>query len=245
MGRALMMLVSLACYLAFFATFLYFVGWVGGFDFMPTHVDRGIEGPVVTAVIVDLLLIALFGVQHSVMARPRFKAAWTRIVPAPIERSIFVLATVAVLVALFNFWHPIEGKLWSIENESARLLLWALFFAGWGILFVATWLLNHFELFGLQQAWMHLRGAKAAPPHMRTPLFYKLVRHPLYSGFFIAFWATPDMTYSHLLAAIGFTMYILVGIHYEEKDLLALYGEQYAEYRRKVGAFIPGLGKSG
>jgi len=245
MARGLFMLVALACYAAFFAAFLYLVGWVGGFDFMPTSVNKGLSASVPVAVAIDVALIVLFGVQHSVMARPGFKAGWTKIVPAPIERSVYVLSTVVVLGALFHFWHPIGGDLWSIQNETAQLVLWVLFFTGWGILFISTWLLNHFELFGLQQAWYYLRGKEIPPHKMHTPLFYKAVRHPLYMGFFIAFWSTPDMTYSHLLAAVGFTLYIMVGIFYEERDLLALFGQEYAEYQRKVGAFIPGIGKKG
>ena len=243
MARGLLMLVALACYAVFFAAFLYLVGWVGAFDFMPTSVDKGLAAPMGTAVVVNIALIVLFGLQHSVMARPAFKANWTKVVPPPIERSIYLLSTVVALYLLFAFWHPIEGVLWSVQNETIRLAIWVLFFIGWGILFIATWLLNHFELFGLQQAWLHLRGKDAAPMKMRTPLFYKAVRHPIYTGFFIAFWATPNMTYSHLLAAVGFTVYIMVGIAYEERDLLASFGEEYREYQRKVGAFIPGIGK--
>ena len=243
MGRVLIMALSLACYTAFFASFVYLVGWVGAFDFMPTHIDKGMDGPVTMAVLVNLGLIALFGIQHSVMARPGFKAAWTKMIPAASERSIYCLMTAVVLSLVFAYWHPIEGSLWSVQNESARMAIWALFWIGWGILFTSTWLLNHFELFGLQQAWHNLSGKQEADPQMRTPMFYKLVRHPIYTGFFIAFWATPDMTYGHLLAAVGFTIYIMIGIVYEERDLLEVFGEEYAEYRKRVGAFIPGLGK--
>ncbi|SMQ59759.1 Protein-S-isoprenylcysteine O-methyltransferase Ste14 [Altererythrobacter xiamenensis] len=243
MGRAVVMLAAVACYFAFFAAFLYLVGWVGAFEFMPTSVDDGLSAAPLTAALIDIGLIALFGVQHSVMARQGFKRAWTRIIPPALERSFYLLATVAVLAIMFAYWHPIEGTVWSVANETARLAIWALFFIGWGILFISTWLLNHFELFGLQQAWLHMRGQGAAAPTMRTPLFYKAVRHPLYTGFFIAFWATPDMTYSHLLAAVSFTIYIVIGIAYEERDLLDVFGEEYAEYRKRVGAFIPGIGK--
>lgn len=243
MGRVLVMAVALACYAAFFASFLYLVGFVGGFDFMPTHVDKGLSAPPLSAALINIVLIALFGIQHSVMARPAFKRAWTRIVPPAMERSIYCLATVLVLVALYRFWHPIEGTVWSVTNEALRMALWGLFWLGWGIVFISTWLLSHFELFGLQQAWQHMRGAEAKPMAMRTPLFYKLVRHPIYTGFFIAFWATPEMSYGHLLLAVGFTVYILMGIFYEERDLVALYGDQYRDYSRRVGALIPGIGK--
>lgn len=243
MGRYLVMATAIAIYFAFFGAFLYLIGFVGGFDFMPTHIDKGLAASPAMAAIVDLALIALFGIQHSVMARPGFKARWTRIVPAALERSIYCLATVVVLLVMFRFWHPIEGTVWSIANETGRMIMFALFFLGWGILFVSTWLLNHFELFGLQQAWQNLKGAQPAPPKMRTPLFYKVVRHPLYTGFFIGFWATPDMTYGHLLFAAGMTVYILIGIAHEERDLVDVFGEDYVTYRRTVGAFIPGLGK--
>ena len=243
MGRVLVMAVSLACYAAFFAAFLYLVGWVGAFEFMPTSVDKGPSASMGMALLINIGLIVLFGIQHSVMARPGFKQSWTKLIPAAAERSIYCLVTALVLVVLFSLWHPIEGTIWSVTNETARMAIWAMFWLGWGILFISTWLLNHFELFGLQQAWLNLTGKQEAPPKMRTPLFYKMVRHPLYTGFFIAFWSTPDMTYSHLLAAVGFTIYIMIGISYEERDLLAVFGEQYAEYRMKVGSFLPGIGK--
>lgn len=243
MGRMLIMTSAIAIYLAFFATFLYLIGFVGGFDFLPTHIDKGMAASPAMAAVVDLALIAIFGLQHSVMARPGFKARWTRVVPAALERSIYCLATVAALVLLFAFWHPIGGTIWSIGDETGRAIMWGLFGLGWTILFIATWLLNHFELFGLQQAWLNLRGTQAAAPRMRTPFLYKFVRHPIYTGFFIAFWATPTMSYGHLLFAIGMTVYIVIGIAHEERDLLDLFGNEYGDYRRSVGAFIPGLGK--
>lgn len=242
--RALLMLFALACYFAFFATFLYLVGWIGGFDaYLPTTVNKGLEAAPMIAVLINLALIALFGIQHSVMARPGFKKSWTKIVPPAAERSFYLLSTVVMLAIIFTYWHPIEGSLWSVENPTARMAIWALFWIGWAILFIATWLLNHFELFGLQQAWYHFRGMELPAPKMRTPLFYKAVRHPIYTGFFIAFWATPDMTYGHLVASVGFTIYILIGIAYEEKDLLRVFGEEYAQYRRRVGGLLPGIGK--
>jgi len=245
MGRAILMLVSLACYTAFFASFVYLVGWVGAFDFMPTHVDKGLDASVGTAAIVNLALLALFGVQHSIMARRGFKEAWTKIIPQPIERSLYCLATAVVLGAMFHWWHPLPGVIWSVGNETARLLIWGLFFFGWAFLFVATLMLNHFELFGLQQAWHNLRGREAAPMTMKTPFLYKAVRHPIQTGVFIAIWATPDMTVSHLFFAVGYTIYIFIGLHYEEKDLVAEFGEDYVEYRRNVGSILPGIGKKG
>ena len=177
------------------------------------------------------------------MARPAFKARWTKIVPPPLERAVYCLASALALIALFAFWHPIAGTVWSIENPAGRIVMWALFFAGWGILFVATHLINHWELFGLAQAWRHFRGSEGTPPTFKTPLFYRWVRHPIYSGFLLAFWATPEMTYGHLLLALGFSAYIFVGIAHEERDLVAHYGETYTEYRKKVGMVFPGLGR--
>ncbi len=243
MGRALILLISVVCYTAFFGAFLSLIGFVEAFDRLPTHVDKGAVAAPATAALVDVLLIALFGIQHSVMARRGFKQGWTRIVPPPLERAVFCLASAGALVLLFAFWHPIAGSLWSVEDPTLRISLYALSFVGWGILFVSTFLINHFELFGLQQAWLHFRGSTAAPPKFHTPMFYRWVRHPLYTGFLIAFWSTPDMTYGHLLLASGFSVYIFVGIAYEEKDLLAHFGETYADYRRKVGMVIPGLGR--
>lgn len=243
MGRYLVMATSIAIYFAFFGAFLYLVGFVGGFAIMPTHLDKGLVASPATAAVVDLALIVLFGIQHSVMARPGFKAGWTRVVSPALERSIYCLATVIALVLLFAFWHPITGTVWAVDNPVGRAILWGLFALGWAILFISTWLLNHFELFGLQQAWQNLRGTPPADAKMRTPLFYKLVRHPIYTGFFIAFWATPEMTYGHLLFAVGMTIYIMIGIAHEERDLLDAFGDEYAAYRGSVGAFIPGIGK--
>ena len=165
--------------------------------------------------------------------------------PPPLERAVFCLASALCLIALFAFWHPIAGTVWSVENEAARMVLWALFFAGWGILFIATHLINHWELFGLAQAWRHFRGTEAAPQTFRTPLFYRWVRHPIYSGFLLAFWATPEMSYGHLLLAVGFSVYIFIGIAFEERDLIGHYGEVYGDYRQRVGMVIPGIGTPG
>jgi len=243
MGRAIVMLVSLACYAAFFASFVYLVGWVGAFDFMPTHVDKGLPASMGIAIAINIGLLALFGLQHSIMARKGFKAAWTKIVPQSLERSFYCLATAIVLAAMFVWWHPIAGNLWSVENPMLRNVILGLFFFGWAFLFVATLLLNHFELFGLQQAWHNLQGKAAALHTMKTPFLYKWVRHPIQTGVFIAIWATPDMTYGHLLFAVGYTIYIYIGLHYEEQDLVDEFGEDYVEYRRKVGKIIPGIGK--
>jgi protein-S-isoprenylcysteine O-methyltransferase Ste14 len=243
MARSIGLLVAVLCYAAFFAAFIYLIGFVAGLDFLPTTVDKGLAAPPATAAVVDIVLIALFGLQHSVMARQGFKQAWTRVVPQPIERSIYCLATAAALALLFVFWHPIGGTVWSIGNESLRIAVWVLFALGWTILFIATHLLNHWELFGLAQAWRHFRGREAAPPKLSTPLFYRWVRHPIYSGFLLAFWAAPDMSYGHLLLSIGFTAYIFIGIVFEERDLVGHFGDEYRDYRRRVGAVVPGIGR--
>lgn len=243
MSRLLAMPIALLCYAAFFGSFVYLIGFVAGIDILPTHVDKGVADTPAMAALIDLALIALFGVQHSVMARPGFKAVWTRAVPPAIERSIYCLAAALCLCALFAFWRPIEGTVWLVENEAARMAIWGLFLLGWTILFIATWLISHFELFGLAQAWRHTRGVPAPEQPFRTPFLYRWVRHPIYSGFLLAFWATPHMTYGHLLLAAGFSIYIFIGIAHEERDLVGHFGDQYADYRARVGSVIPGVGR--
>lgn len=239
MSRSLYLLFAFAAYAIFLATFLYLVGFVGNLPELPRTVDRGPDSPLALALIVDLALIALFGVQHSVMARPGFKAGWTRIVPRPIERSVYVLFACAALIALFLFWRPIDGIVWRVENPVGEAVLWTLFACGWLIVLVSTFLINHFELFGLQQVYLNLRNREPQAPRFRTPFFYKAVRHPLYSGFVIAFWATPVMSWGHLLLALGMTGYMLVAIRYEERDLVGIFGKDYEEYRGRVGMLAP------
>lgn len=243
MSRAATLLFSLIAYAVFFATFLYLIAFVGNLPFVPITVDRGPETPVATAVIINLALIALFGVQHSVMARQGFKKAWTRIVPWPAERSVYVLAASLALIVLFLGWRPIQGTVWSVENPMAANLLMIFFALGWLIVLLSTFLINHFELFGLQQAWFHLQGRQHAAPQFRQPFFYRVVRHPLYLGFFIAFWSTPTMSYGHLLLAAGMSIFMLVAIQLEERDLVLLFGRDYEEYRARVGMLIPGIGR--
>lgn len=240
MARAIYVLYAVVAYVIFFATFLYLIAFVGNLPFVPKTVDRGVEAAtLLPAVAINLALIALFGLQHSIMARQGFKQAWTRIVPTPIERSTFVLFASLSLIILFSFWRPIPGTVWQVENAAGAAILWALFAAGWLVVLLSTFLLNHFELFGLQQVYFHARGRTAAEPQLREPLFYKAVRHPLYTGFFIAFWATPHMTYSHLLLAVGMSTYMLIAIRFEERDLVGHFGPQYEEYRERVGMLTP------
>lgn len=239
MARLASLLFAIVAYAVFFATFLYLIGFVGDFGFLPKTVDEGGEAPLAVAVIVNLGLIALFGIQHSVMARQGFKRWWTRIMPPQLERSVFVLAASVALMILFALWQPIPTIIWDATGTVLELPLWVFFAAGWLIVLLSTFLINHFELFGLQQAWFHVRGREDVPPQLRQPLFYRWVAHPLYSGFFLAFWATPRMTAGHLLLALGMSAYMLIGIRYEERDLGALFGKDYEVYRAGVGKLMP------
>ena len=243
MVRAFYLAYAAICYAIFFATFLYLIAFVGNLPIVQPTVDFAREGPPGRTLLIDVALIALFGVQHSAMARPGFKAAWTRIVPAPIERSTYVLFASAALIILILFWHELTAPVWTVTNPLGAAILWASFGLGWLIVLVSTFLINHFELFGLQQAWFALRERAAAPPVLRQPFFYRFVRHPLYAGFFLAFWATPAMTAGHLLLATGFSLYMLIAIRLEERDLIDVFGEAYGGYRRRVGMLIPRVGR--
>ena len=244
MQKATYPVISVICYLAFFVAFTYFIGFVGGFDFLPRHVDKGLSASPWQAGLIDAVLIALFGAQHSIMARRGFKEAWTRIVPLPLERSVYCLFSAIALAVLYAFWHPLTGIVWEVTSPLAQSIIWGLFASGFIVVFISTWLLSHFDLFGLAQMWRHVRGKPEPVPVMHTPLFYRWVRHPIYAGFFIALWAAPTMTLGHLLLAAGLTIYLLIGIAYEEKDLIALFGDEYRAYRSKVGMILPGIGRS-
>jgi protein-S-isoprenylcysteine O-methyltransferase Ste14 len=244
MQRILVLAYALVAYLIFFATFLWLIAFLADFGFFPTTVNDAINGtPLAQALIVDIALIALFGLQHSVMARPAFKARWTRVMPMSAERSTYVLAAAIALALLLRFWHPIPGTVWDLRGTAAEPILLALFAAGWAVLLLSTFLINHFELFGLQQAWLHGRPIDSSPPKLREPFFYRYVRHPLYLGFTIGFWATPYMTVSHLVFVLGMQVYILIGIAHEERDLVAHFGPDYEDYRTRVGMLIPGIGR--
>jgi protein-S-isoprenylcysteine O-methyltransferase Ste14 len=225
-------------YASFLAAFLYAIGFVGGFG-VPRSIDSAAEDPLGVAVVIDVLLLAVFALQHSVMARPVFKRWWTSIVPEPAERSTYVLASSLALLLLFWQWRPIGGVVWRVEHPVGQAVLHGLFAAGWVTVLVTTFLINHFDLFGLRQVWFHLRGEPYRPLSFVTPGPYRHVRHPMYVGWFLAFWATPTMTAAHLLFALTTTAYILIAIRLEERDLVMIHGEKYAEYRRSVPMLVP------
>jgi protein-S-isoprenylcysteine O-methyltransferase Ste14 len=233
---------SLSSYLAFLVVFLYFIGFVGGLP-LPTAVDSGPAAPAGEALLIDLALLALFGVQHSVMARASFKRAWTRVIPAVLERSTFVLASSLALAVIVWQWRPIaQPVVWDVTGAGAWLLH-ALFWAGWAVMLASSFMINHFELFGLSQVCTEVLNLREPTGGFRTPLLYRYVRHPLYVGLLIAFWAAPRMTAGHLLFAAGFTAYILIGIWFEERDLIVQFGTRYADYRRRVGMLLPRRGQ--
>ena len=244
MSRAITLLFAIVCYAIFFATFLYLIVFVGDLQFAGLTVDNGgPESPLPMAVAIDVGLIAIFGLQHSIMARPGFKAWWTKVVPPPAERSIFVLASSIALMILFLFWRPIDVIVWNVTNPILKDVLWVAFWAGWLTVLISTFLINHFELFGLQQAWLHLRGREGTKPELKQPLFYRWVAHPMMSGFFLAFWAAPEMTAGHLLLALGMSSYILIALRHEERDLTGIFGDDYRRYRSGVGMLIPKIGR--
>lgn len=237
MGGILIFAYGIACYAIFFATFLYSVGFLGNL-LVPKGIDTGQMISPVAAVIVDLLLLGVFAAQHSIMARPAFKKWWTGFVPPAMERSTYVLFSSLVLILLFWLWQPIPGVVWSASGAAA-VVLWVLFAIGWAVVLLSTLMIGHFELFGLLQVYQRLRELKPREPSLITPGFYALVRHPIMTGFVIAFWAIPVMTWGHLLFAVVTTLYILAALPLEERDLIAMFGERYREYRRQVPMLFP------
>jgi methanethiol S-methyltransferase len=237
--RLLFFVYGVVSYLIFLATFLYAIAFVGGFT-VPRRLDGPLETSLPAALAIDCALLTVFAVQHSVMARRWFKERWTLIVPWTIERSTYVLFASLALLLLFWQWRPIGIEIWSIEQATARVVLWTLFAAGWTTVLTVTFLINHFDLFGLRQVWLPLIGRPYAPVPFRTPLPYRFVRHPLYFGFLLAFWMTPTMTLAHLVFAVATTAYIVLAIQFEERDLVAEHGASYQEYRRSVPMLLPG-----
>lgn len=240
MSRIGIFIYGLVCYWVFLGVFLYAIGFIGGF-LTPSLLDGDPRRPLTEAVAIDCALLALFAVQHSVMARPAFKRLWTRVVPEAAERSTYVLASSLALVALFVLWEPIGGVVWSVPAGIGRMLVIGLYAFGWLLLLYTTFLIDHFDLFGLAQVWRHLARKNYQPPQFRTPALYRLVRHPLYIGWLIIFWAAPVMTSAHLLFAIMTTAYILIAIRLEERDLVDAFGADYVAYRRRTPMLIPKL----
>ena len=226
------------CYLIFLGTFLYAIGFIGNFG-VPTTLDGARSGSLAVALAIDVALLGLFAMQHSIMARKWFKDWWTQIVPRPLERSTYVLFSSLALILMFWLWRPLGGVVWSVQSPTGRLVLFALFAFGWVMVLVSTFLINHFDLFGLRQVWLYLRGRAYTTLKFGTPGPYRIVRHPLYVGWLFAFWSTPTMTFAHLLFSIATTAYILLAIQFEERDLAREHGGTYEAYRRSVPMLVP------
>ena len=238
MARALAFVYGLISYLVFFFAFLYAIGFVGNI-FVPKSIDSGSEGPFVQALLVDAVLLGIFAIQHSVMARQGFKRWWKQFIPEPIERSTYVLLASLILILLFWQWRPILSVVWNVTNPIGSLVLTVVFWAGWLLVLLSTFVINHFDLFGLRQVYLFLKGQQYTNLVFKKRLFYKFVRHPLLLGFMIAFWATPKMTLGHLVFAVATTAYMLIAIQLEERDMTEIHGDAYREYQREVSMLIP------
>lgn len=243
MKRFLVLIYGVVNYVVCVGVLLYLAAFIGNL-WVPRSMDSPPVARLWLALLTDLLLIALFGLQHSVMARPTFKRWWTQFVPEPMERSTYVMFTNAALFLLFGFWQPLGGTVWDVQDPTGRAALWTLYAVGWLAVLATTFLINHFDLFGLRQVWLYFRARPYTHIGFRTPGPYRFVRHPLYVGWFAAFWATPTMTLTHLVFALGLTTYILIAIPFEERNLIQYHGEKYVDYRRRVPMLIPGTGRA-
>jgi protein-S-isoprenylcysteine O-methyltransferase Ste14 len=240
MKRTLLFIYGILCYLLFLGTYLYFIAFVGDI-FVPKTVDSGAPGPLHSALIIDFLLITLFALQHSVMARKSFKRRWTRIIPKSIERSTYVAFSSIALIILIWQWRPIPEVIWSVDNTFVSTILYVLYGAGFALAILSSFLIQHFELFGLQQVYRQWRQKAFNPPPFQMPWLYRIVRHPLQTGQMIGLWAIPTMTAGHLFLAFGMTAYILIGIYFEERDLVRTFGQKYIDYREETYKLIPGV----
>jgi len=242
MSKVLSFLYGVVCYLAFFVVFLYQIGFVGNL-FVPKSIDTGTETTAAQSILVNLALLGLFAVQHTIMARPAFKQWWTNIIPTQLERSTYVLMS-SLILALFCWqWRPMLGVIWNVENPTGTTILWALFGIGWGTVLFSSFVINHFDLFGLRQVWLHFSNREYHHLEFQARSLYRIVRHPLMLGIIIGSWATPHMSTGHLLFAIAATAYILIGIQFEERDLVRYHGQNYIDYRQRVPMLIPFLKK--
>lgn len=244
MSRVLAVLYGAAVYVLFLGTFLYAIAFVGNLDLAPKTIDSGPVGSWPIAVLINAGLLGLFAVQHSVMARPGFKRWWTRFVPRSVERSTYVLFASLALLMMYWQWRALPSVIWEATDPVAVIAIQAVFWLGFGLVLVSTFLISHFELFGLYQVIQRFRNREMPTAKFHTPLFYRYIRHPIYLGFILAFWAAPTMTAGHLLFAIATTGYILLGIWFEERDLIEQFGERYRRYREQVGMLIPKFGKA-